>query len=161
MAELSHLDREGKARMVDVTDKTVSNRWAKARARLKVRPDLLDRMAANTLEKGDALTTAKIAGIQAAKKTAELIPLCHPISITFADVQLSLQAPDRVIIRSHIKAKDSTGVEMEALTAVTAAALTLYDMGKAVNRGMVIEEIKLVEKGGGRSGVWKVEDDEG
>ncbi len=144
--------------MVDVSDKPASNRWAKARARLKVSPDLWSRLKNNALEKGDTLAAAKIAGIQAAKKTGEWIPLCHPLSITFAEVTFSFEEPDRVVINSHVKAKDSTGVEMEALTAVAAAALTLYDMGKAVDRGMVIEEVKLLEKGGGRSGVWKADE---
>jgi cyclic pyranopterin phosphate synthase len=155
MSDLSHTDDRGKARMVDVGDKPVTDRWAKAEARLSVSPELFQKLQANTLKKGDALSVARIAGIQAAKKTHELIPLCHPISITHIDIDISLHEPDQVQIASHVKASAVTGVEMEALTAVTIAALTIYDMGKSVDKGIVIEEIKLLEKGGGKSGLWK------
>ena len=141
--------------MVDVGDKPVTDRWAKAEARLTVSPDLFAKLQANTLVKGDALTVARIAGIQAAKKTPELIPLCHPIAITHIDIDISLQEPDQVRIASQVKAKAVTGVEMEALTAAATAALTIYDMGKSVDKGIVIEEVRLLEKGGGKSGLWK------
>lgn len=155
MKKFTHLDAEGSIKMVDVGSKQVTNRWAKAEARLRVSGVLFEMLKHNSLEKGDAVTAAKIAGIQAAKKTADLIPLCHPLAITSVDVEISLEKQDTVIIRTTVRARDATGVEMEALTAAATAALTLYDMGKAVDRSIVIEEIKLMEKGGGKSGLWR------
>jgi cyclic pyranopterin phosphate synthase len=155
MSDLSHTDDRGKARMVDVGDKPVTDRQAKAEAKLTVSPELFQKLQANALEKGDALTVARLAGIQAAKKTADLIPLCHPISITHIDIDIALHEPDQVQIESHVKATAVTGVEMEALTAAAAAALTIYDMGKSVDKGIVIENIRLLEKSGGKSGFWK------
>lgn len=154
MADLTHLDSKGRVRMVDVTDKATTKRWAKAHARVRVNEELFNKLKDDSLAKGDAFAAARIAGIQAAKRTSELIPLCHSIPISFVNVAISLEAPGRVTIETEVRAEAVTGVEMEALTAAATAALTIYDMGKAVDRGMVIEEVKLIEKGGGKSGVW-------
>jgi len=160
MAELSHLNQKGNVRMVDVGEKPVTSRRAKARAQIRVSAELFKKLRENSLAKGDFAATARIAGIQAAKRTAELIPLCHPLPLELISVavsleELSLDGPDRVIIETEVQARSTTGVEMEALTAAALAALTVYDMGKAVDRGMVIEEICLLEKEGGKSGFWK------
>jgi len=151
--ELTHLDAHGQARMVDVADKAKTNREARARATLRMQPETRRVLLSGRAPKGDALATARIAGIQAAKRTAELIPLCHPLAITGCDVAIE-PAPDeaRVVIEASVRCADRTGVEMEALTAVTVAALTLYDMLKAIDRAMTIEEVVLIEKRGGRSG---------
>lgn len=142
--------------MVDVGSKEDTERYAVARGRVLISKKLLSRLRENSLEKGDALAVARIAGIQGAKKTAELIPLCHPIPLTFISVDLKLvESPPSVEIKSAARARYKTGVEMEALTGAAIAALTIYDMGKAIDRGMVIEAIELVEKSGGRSGHWK------
>ena len=138
--ELTHLDREGRARMVDVGGKASTSREATARATVRMARETRRILFAGEAPKGDVLAAARIAGIQAAKKTAELIPLCHPIAITGCEVRFSPSDDDR------------TGVEMEALTAVSVAALTIYDMLKAIDRGMAIEEVVLIEKRGGRSG---------
>ncbi|MBU0518568.1 cyclic pyranopterin monophosphate synthase MoaC [bacterium] len=159
MSDLSHLDNQGRARMVDVGGKTVTDRWAKARAEVRVSPELYAKLESNSLEKGDAVSVARIAGIQAAKRAAELIPLCHPITLTHIDVEILFQAPDRVIIASQVRASALTGAEMEALTAASVAALTIYDMGKAIDRGIVIEKVELLEKGGGKSGLWQRKED--
>jgi cyclic pyranopterin phosphate synthase len=139
--------------MVDVTAKAVTARVAVARGEVTMQASTLARIAAGSLPKGDVLAVARLAGIMAAKRTAELIPLCHPLALTHVDVEL---APDaargRVTIESRVQVADRTGVEMEALTAVAVAGLTLYDMCKAVDRGMTVGRIRLVEKRGGRSG---------
>ena len=151
--ELTHLDRQGRARMVDVGDKDKTVREARARATLRMLPRTREALLAGETPKGDALATARIAGIQAVKRTADLIPLCHPIAITGCDLSLSPgDDPDRMVVEASVRCADRTGVEMEALTAVTVAALTLYDMLKAIDRGMAIEEVVLLEKHGGRSG---------
>ena len=155
MSNLSHLNQKGKARMVDVGDKPVTDRRAKARASIRVNAELFQKLQENSLAKGDFAATARIAGIQAAKRTAELIPLCHPLPLELISVEVSLEEPDRVVIETDVRSKSNTGVEMEALTAAAVAALTVYDMGKAVDRGMVIEEIGLLEKEGGKSGSWR------
>lgn len=151
--ELTHLDRDGQARMVDVGDKTKTAREATARATLRMRPETRRVLLSGEVPKGDALATARIAGIQAAKRTSELIPLCHPLAVTGCEVSF---APDRrdecFIIEATVRCADRTGVEMEALTAATIAALTLYDMLKAIDKAMAIEEVVLLEKQGGRSG---------
>ncbi|MEZ5542393.1 MAG: cyclic pyranopterin monophosphate synthase MoaC [Pseudomonadota bacterium] len=158
MSRLTHLDAEGRARMVDVSDKPASRRVARARACVTMQPDTLALIAAGAHAKGDVLTVARIAGIQAAKRCAELIPLCHPLPLTGIEVELVLEPErNRVRIDSECRVSAETGVEMEALTAAAVAALTVYDMCKAVDRGMVIGEVRLLHKSGGRSGAWDAE----
>ncbi|EKF73628.1 molybdenum cofactor biosynthesis protein C [Alcanivorax hongdengensis A-11-3] len=150
--QFSHLDSQGRARMVDVTDKSETRRQAVAGARLRMQPATLAMIRDNAHPKGDVLATARIAGIQAAKKTWDLIPLCHPLMLTGVKVEIEPEGDDCLVITALCKLKGVTGVEMEALTAASVAALTLYDMCKAVDRGMVIEQVCLLEKQGGRSG---------
>ncbi len=150
---LSHLDEAGRATMVDVSAKPATAREAMAAARVVMRPDTLRLIASGTVPKGDVFAAARIAGIMAAKRTAELIPLCHPLPISA--VVLSLEpdrAGDGVLIGATVRTTGPTGVEMEALTAATVAALTIYDMCKAVDRGMRIEDVRVVRKTGGTSG---------
>lgn len=155
MATLSHLDEQGRARMVDVSDKEVTSRIAVARGHVQMRPETLALIRGGKVEKGDVFSVARVAGIMAAKKTAELIPMCHPLAITSVKVELSTaDNPARVEIEACVKVNGKTGVEMEALTAVSAAGLTIYDMCKAVDREMTIGEIRLVEKSGGKSGTF-------
>jgi cyclic pyranopterin phosphate synthase len=154
--ELAHFGGEGEARMVDISGKAVSRRQAVATARIIVSRKLFSQLEGNTLAKGDAFAAARIAGIQAAKKAFELIPLCHPLPITFASVDLTLlQEPPSVEITATVRTTYRTGAEMEALAAASMAALTVYDMGKSIDRSMVIESIRLQEKSGGRSGQWR------
>ena len=148
---LSHTDEHGQARMVDVGDKPVTSRVAVAEGFVRVSEALAEQIRENTLAKGDLLGVARIAGIQAAKQTGLLIPLCHPLGLDHVDVDLTLDGCT-VRIRASARVTGRTGVEMEALTAVTVAALTVIDMGKAVDKAMVIEGVRLVEKRGGRSG---------
>ena len=151
--ELTHIDSKGVARMVDVGDKQDTARTAIARGEVHMKPETLTLIRARAMKKGDVLTVAQIAGIQAAKRTWELIPLCHPLPLTKVDVGLELDdALPGVIITATVKVTGKTGVEMEALTAVSVAALTIYDMAKAVEKTMRIQNIRLVEKHGGRSG---------
>ena len=153
MSELTHLDEAGNARMVDVGDKPDSARAATACARVEMEPETLELIASGGHSKGDVLTVARIAGIQAAKNCAGLIPMCHPLMLTAVDIDLELNQPQsRVDITATCKVKGPTGVEMEALSAAAVAALTIYDMCKAVDRGMRIEGLCLLEKSGGRSG---------
>lgn len=149
---LTHLDEHGAARMVDVGGKAVTSRRAVAEARVRMQPATLARITEGRLPKGDVFAVARIAGIQAAKKTHDLIPLCHPLLLSSVQVELEAQAPDAVRITATCGLAGQTGVEMEALTAASVAALTLYDMCKAVDRGMVIEQVRLLEKSGGKSG---------
>lgn len=149
---LSHLNQDGEAQMVDVTAKPDTLRLARAGARIRMEPATLQMITAGSLPKGDVFATARIAGIMAAKKTHELIPLCHPLPIDGIEVRLIPRLPDLVLIEATVRTVWRTGVEMEALTAASVAALTLYDMAKAVDRSMVIERIELLEKSGGRSG---------
>jgi cyclic pyranopterin phosphate synthase len=159
-AALSHVDASGRARMVDVGDKEVSERVAVAQGRVLMQGETAALIADNTLKKGDVLVTAELAGVMAAKRTHELIPLCHPLSLTHIAVQCELESdPDTppgfggaVSIRARVRTRGQTGVEMEALTAVSVAALTVYDMAKAVDRSMRIVDVRLREKSGGRSG---------
>lgn len=153
---LTHLDSQGRAHMVDVTDKATTFREATAEARVRMLPSTLQMIVAGEHPKGDVFAVARIAGIQAAKKTHELIPLCHPLLLTSIKVELEPEGEDRVRIQARCKLAGQTGVEMEALTAVSVAALTLYDMCKAVDKGMVIEGVRLLEKLGGKSGHWQV-----
>lgn len=152
---LSHLDEQGAARMVDVGDKPVTQRSATAEARVRMRPETLALIAEGRMPKGDVFAVARIAGIQAAKKTGDLIPLCHPLMLSSVKVELLPEAPDAVRITATCKLAGQTGVEMEALTAASVAALTLYDMCKAVDKGMVIETVRLLEKTGGKSGEFR------
>jgi cyclic pyranopterin phosphate synthase len=157
--KLTHLDRQGQARMVDVGDKDRTVREARARAIVRMSPATRRVLVSGEVPKGDALATARVAGIQAAKRTSELIPLCHPLAITGCEVKLEPAGDDeRVVIEASVRCADRTGVEMEALTAVTVAALTLYDMLKAIDRAMSIENVVLIEKTGGRSGHYRRED---
>ncbi|MCD5987766.1 cyclic pyranopterin monophosphate synthase MoaC [Pseudomonas sp. CDFA 553] len=149
---LTHLDSQGRANMVDVTDKAVTSREAVAEALIRMLPDTLQMMVSGGHPKGDVFAVARIAGIQAAKKTSDLIPLCHPLMLTSIKVELSAEGEDAVRIVARCKLAGQTGVEMEALTAASVAALTIYDMCKAVDRGMVIENVRLLEKLGGKSG---------
>ena len=155
---LTHLDSQGRANMVDVTDKAVTSREAVAEALVRMRPETLELIVAGGHPKGDVFAVARIAGIQAAKKTHELIPLCHPLMLTSVKLELSADGTDAVRIQARCKLAGQTGVEMEALTAASVAALTIYDMCKAVDRGMVIETVRLLEKSGGKSGTFKAED---
>lgn len=150
---LSHTDGRGSARMVDIGAKAVTHREASAEAIVKMRPETLAMIVDGTAPKGDVFAVARVAGIQAAKRTADLIPLCHPIPITKAAVDLEPQG-DRVRIVARCATDAKTGIEMEALTAAATAALTLYDMCKAVDRGMEIVSVRLLEKSGGASGTW-------
>jgi cyclic pyranopterin phosphate synthase len=152
-AGLTHFDDAGAARMVEVGAKPETAREAVASGVIVMAPATAQAIAAGRIGKGDVLGTARLAGIQAAKRTAELIPLCHPLRLTGLDVELRV-GKDRVTIVARVRAFDRTGVEMEALTAVSVAALTVYDMCKAIDRGMVIAEVGLDEKRGGKSGAW-------
>ena len=151
---LTHLDEHGAARMVDVTAKDVTARTAIARATVHMRPETAALVADRGFAKGDVLAVARIAGIQAAKRTSELIPLCHPLMLGGVTVDLIVGA-DRIDIEARVETVDRTGVEMEALTAATVAALTVYDMCKSSDRAMTIERVELVEKTGGRSGTYR------
>jgi len=154
--ELTHLDSDGRARMVEVGQKDKTSREALARATLRMRPETRRVLLSGKVPKGDAIAAARIAGIQAAKRTSELIPLCHPLAITGCEIALTpADDQERFVIEATVRCGDRTGVEMEALTAVTIAALTLYDMLKAIDRGMTIEEVVLLEKRGGRSGEYR------
>lgn len=150
---LTHLDDAGAARMVDVSAKDVTARTATASGRVLVSPRVVELLRGDGVPKGDALATARIAGIMGAKRTPELIPLCHPLAVSGVRVDLSV-ADDAVVIRASVKTTDRTGVEMEALTAVTVAALTVIDMVKAVDRAAVITDVRVEEKSGGASGDW-------
>jgi cyclic pyranopterin phosphate synthase len=158
MSDLTHLDDQGAARMVDIGDKAVTARVAVARAVVTMQPHTFTLLQQGAHKKGDVLAVARIAGIQAAKKCADLIPLCHPLMLTSVEVNFDL-APEahRVDIEATCKVTGKTGVEMEALTAASVAALTIYDMCKAVDRGMEIHGITVLRKEGGKSGAWRRE----
>ena len=149
--QLSHMDAQGRVRMVDVSDKAATPREAVARGRIAMSREAVRRIRAGEVSKGDPLQVARLAGIMAAKRTSDLIPLCHPLPLSHADVAL-VPVRDGYTIEARVRTTAQTGVEMEALTAVTVAALTIYDMVKAVDKAMIISEIRLVEKRGGRSG---------
>lgn len=157
MAELTHLDERGAARMVDVSSKADTLRVAIARGAIILAPETIELLRNERVPKGDVLGAARIAGIMAAKKTSELIPLCHPLAITKVEVSLDV-LEDRVEIDAQVSITGKTGVEMEALTAVTVAALTIYDMVKAVDKGAIITDIRLVSKTGGKSGDFRREE---
>jgi len=155
MTKLTHIDETGAARMVDVGAKAISERVAVASAVITMRPETLSLLESGGHKKGDVLAVARIAGIQAAKKCSDLIPLCHPLMLTSVDVSFDTDsAASCVCVRARCKVSGQTGVEMEALTAATVAALTIYDMCKAVDRGMEIQSVGLLEKLGGKSGHW-------
>lgn len=156
MKKLSHINNKGDVQMVDVTAKPKTVRKAKARGMVKMDARTLDLIEKGQITKGNVLTIAKIAGIMAAKKTGELIPLCHPLELTGVDLTLSIDNKNsQIIIESVVQTAGKTGVEMEALTAVSVAALTIYDMCKAVNKRIIIGDIMLLEKSGGKSGTFK------
>ncbi len=155
---LSHVDAQGAAQMVDVSAKDETMRTAIAAAEVRMSPATLQLLQAGDLPKGDVLGTARVAGIMAAKRTAELIPLCHPLALSYVGVEFTFdEAGSRVCIEATVRCHGQTGVEMEALTAVSVAALTIYDMAKAVEKGMIIGEIRLLAKQGGKSGTWQAE----
>jgi cyclic pyranopterin monophosphate synthase len=155
MRKLSHFDEEGRARMVSVGDKPATRREAVASGRVTMRPETLRRIVDREIEKGDALGVARVAGIMAAKRTDDLIPLCHPLAIDSVHIDFSPDhSKSELNIQSRVVYTGKTGVEMEALTAVAVTALTIYDMCKAVDRGMIIGEIKLMKKSGGKSGTF-------
>ncbi|MCK4260682.1 MAG: cyclic pyranopterin monophosphate synthase MoaC [Halanaerobiales bacterium] len=151
--KFTHLNESGRARMVDVTEKNATHRVAVARGRVRTSPESLNMIKNQGMKKGDVLGIAQVAGVMGAKKTSEIIPLCHPLILTGIDLNFEIDEEEGIIdIEAEVKVTGQTGVEMEALTAVTTAALTIYDMCKAVDKGMVIEEIYLYKKSGGKSG---------
>lgn len=155
MAGFTHFDDRGASRMVDVSAKPETNRSARASGRVSMKPETLALIVDRAVAKGDVLEVARLAGILAAKKTGDLIPLCHPLGIDSVALELGPDGPDTLRIEATVKVHGRTGVEMEALTAVTVAALTVYDMCKAVDRSMTIDQILLEEKSGGRSGTYR------
>jgi cyclic pyranopterin monophosphate synthase len=158
MTELTHLDAQGQAHMVDVGAKPETEREAVAAGRVLLRPETLRLLRAGNLAKGDVIGTARVAGIMAAKRTAELIPLCHPLLLTHVSVEFGFdEETPAVEITARVRCQGQTGVEMEAMTAVTVAALTIYDMAKAVERGMIVSDVRLLEKRGGKSGEWRLD----
>jgi cyclic pyranopterin monophosphate synthase len=158
-SKLTHLDDQGEARMVDISEKPVSAREARARGAVRMSPEALAAIVAGNLPKGEVIATARIAGIQAAKRTSELIPMCHPLALTLVDVQCVSDADlPGIRIESLVRCEGKTGAEMEALTAVSVAALTVVDMAKSADRWMTIEGITLTEKRGGKSGTQRRRD---
>lgn len=156
MSDLSHVDRSGQARMVDVSGKETTERFARATGVISMSPAALEAIRKNAVEKGDVLAVARIAGVMAAKRTAELVPLCHPLPLS--DVQVDATIDDTIPgirVDSAVRTAGKTGVEMEAIVAVSVTLVTVYDMAKSLDRSMVISGICLVEKAGGRSGIWK------
>lgn len=151
---LTHLNERGEAHIVDIGGKDVTARRAVARARIEALPATVEAIAGGTLKKGDALAVARIAGIMAAKKTSELIPLCHPIALNRVEVDIAV-VDGQLVITATAETSDRTGVEMEAMTAASVAALTLYDMAKGIDRGMRISTVELLEKSGGKSGDYR------
>lgn len=155
MSRLTHVDASGQATMVDVSNKAETDRLAIASGTVQMSPETMRLISENKIAKGDVLSVARIAGIMAAKKTADLIPLCHPLGLSSLTIEFQLHSDTSIIeIEATAKVRGPTGVEMEALTAVSVAALTIYDMCKASDRGMCITDIKLVHKAGGKSGAW-------
>ncbi len=160
--KLSHLDDKGQARMVDVSDKAVTERTARAEGFVTMQLETLALIEKGEAKKGDVLATARIAGIMAAKKTSDLIPLCHPLMITKASIDFTpSHGPCGIRVAAEVKVSGQTGVEMEALTAVSVACLTIYDMLKAADKAMIISDIRLMEKTGGRSGAYKAQTEKG
>lgn len=157
MSKLTHLNAQGEAHMVDVAQKSVTLRVARAQATVRLKPETRKAILDGQLPKGDVIATVRLAGIMAAKKTADLIPLCHPLLLEKIALDIRPEGEDLMILESTVQISGKTGVEMEALTAVSVAALTLYDMVKAIDRGVVIENIRLLEKSGGKSGHYLAE----
>lgn len=151
MSDFTHFNEQGRARMVDVTDKPPSYRSATAAGTVRMLPSTVEAIRTGGVPKGDVLAVAQVAGVMAAKRTSDIIPMCHPLALTGVDIRFALRE-DAVDIEATVRCKGETGVEMEALTAVSAAALTVYDMCKALQKDMVISEIRLLEKTGGKSG---------
>ena len=159
MSELTHFNEQGRAHMVDVTAKAVTHRVAVAAGEIRMAPETLRKVREGTMKKGDVLAVAQVAGIMAAKHNADLIPMCHPLMLTGVDIDFALEdGPSRVEIRATVSCNGETGVEMEALTAVSVAALTIYDMCKAVQKDMQITNIRLLRKSGGKSGDYIAEE---
>lgn len=156
MSKLSHLDDRGNARMVDIGGKADTQRIAIASGRIRMSPAALDAIRGGEVPKGDVLATARIAGIMAAKRTAELIPLCHPLALDAVTIDFAFE-DDALRATATASLTGRTGVEMEAMAAVSIALLTIYDMAKAIDKGMVIEDVRLIEKRGGKSGTWRAE----
>ena len=156
--KLTHLDHQGHAHMVDVSDKVITKRTATAQATLVMQPTTLIKVIEGGLPKGDVLATARIAGIQAAKKTSDLIPLCHPLMLTKVTVDINVLSDCELEVLCTCSLSGKTGVEMEALTGASVAALTLYDMCKAIDKGIIIQNVSLLEKKGGKSGHWSKDD---
>jgi cyclic pyranopterin monophosphate synthase len=155
MNDFTHIDREGRVRMVDVTEKACSDRKALARGKITMTPDTFEKIQNQSIKKGNVLETARIAGIMASKKTSDLIPMCHPLNITHIAVDFFPDKKESAIcIQASVRLRGQTGVEMEALTAVVAAALTIYDMCKSYDKSMIISDICLEEKSGGKSGMY-------
>ncbi|TBR42171.1 cyclic pyranopterin monophosphate synthase MoaC [Marinomonas agarivorans] len=152
--QLTHLDHKGQAHMVDISGKKITVRTAVAQAIIEMRPETLDKVLAGGLPKGDVIATARIAGIQACKKTADLIPLCHPLMLSKISIDIEVIANNQLQVLCQCQLDGKTGVEMEALTGASVTALTLYDMCKAIDKGIVIKDISLLEKTGGKSGDW-------
>jgi len=158
MSDFTHIDAKGQARMVDVSEKEVTFREARAEGRVIMNPETLSMIINGGHKKGDVIATARIAGIMAAKRTSDLIPMCHPLMLSSVKVELTPNEADSCVdITAVCKLSGQTGVEMEALTAVSVAGLTLYDMCKAVDKGMIIDQVRLIEKKGGKSGHWSAE----
>jgi cyclic pyranopterin phosphate synthase len=157
--ELTHITTDGSVRMVDVSEKAITARVAEAAGRISMSQDTVQRIVGGDLPKGNVLETARIAGIMAAKRTSDLIPLCHPIAVTGVDIAFEV-GEDSIEIRCSVRVDERTGVEMEALTAVSASLLTVYDMCKAVDKSMVIGDIRLLKKTGGRSGTYLREEED-
>jgi len=156
MSKLTHLNSKSEAQMVNVADKPVSHRVAIAEGQISMQAKTLSMIIEENHKKGDVLSVARIAGIMAAKKTAELVPLCHPVAISGIDIELSTDEKKNIVYcRARVESIDQTGIEMEAMTAVQVCLLTVYDMCKSVDRGMTIEGVQLLEKSGGKSGTWK------
>ncbi len=153
--KFSHLGDQGEARMVDVSDKSVTTRTAVASARVTSTPEVIEKIYSGNLPKGDVFSVARIAGIQAAKRTADLIPMCHPLSLDWADIAFERDGDDAIVIRATARTSARTGVEMEAMTAASVSALALYDMAKSADKSIVIGPIKLESKSGGKSGEYQ------
>lgn len=156
--ELTHLDKNGAAHMVDVGDKQTTKRTAQAQAVITMQPETLRRIAEGTMPKGDVFACARIAGIMAAKRTSDLIPMCHPLPIDGVEVEITPISETEVRLVSTLRCTHKTGIEMEALTAVSVAALTIYDMCKAIDRGMRIDQVLLLHKAGGKSGEYRYQE---
>jgi len=153
--EFSHVDQNGKVQMVDVSKKEITKRTARAVGEIKMQPETLKLIKAGNIKKGAVIETARIAGITGAKKTSDLIPMCHPLLLSSIKVEFDLDFKNKIKIEAEVKNSGQTGVEMEALTAVNLAALTIYDMAKAVDKSMEINDIKLIYKAGGKSGIYE------